>query len=680
MTEVSCDFEWRSGTDIGLGLPNYFKDPESAPLCLAYSAADEEIVNRWTPDQECPPIFRRHIECGGTIRAWNALFEWYCFNWLTEHYGWPVVRIEQMVDTMAEAAAMNLPQALANAGVVLGLDEDKLKNPRGKYLIMKLCVPQKSRSKNNPTPRWCNDPELLLELYDYCAQDVISEKAVARKLQRLSDYEQRVWVKTQQINLRGVPVDVEEISNIIKVTDRETEVLNQEIKILTNYEVTEASKRQAVQDWCNARLPICRRALPITDDLGGPGFEEVPFLLDLTAETIANTLARKDIPAEVRRALEIRSLVSQTSVAKLDAMRDTAAPDKTLKGMLIYHGASTGRYASRGGVNLQNIARPSLKDDEIAVAHTTLGSGDYELSKMVWGERLMDAGVSVVRGVLRAKQGYKFIDCDYSSVENRVASWIAGQTDKVEMFAKGLDEYKVFASESLYRVAYDKVTKDQRQVSKSAVLGCMFGQGATGLIEYAKGYGVELDDKRSKEIVDSYRAQYDKVQACWYACGRASIQAVETPGVWVEVNEKIALACTRTRSFLMMRLPSGRIIRWAVPRVEMLETPWGEIRAVVTVEQTDSFTKKWKRDKLIGSSIFQSSVQATARDIQVYGMMNAEEAGYQTVLLVHDEILCHNEVDFGSPDELGQLICMQPAWAHDLPLAFEGWESERFHK
>jgi DNA polymerase len=561
---------------------------------------------------------------------------------------------------MAEAAAMNLPQGLGMCGNILGLDESLLKKERGAYLIQKLCIPQKSRAKVQP-PRWNNDPALMQELFDYCKQDVVAEMAITKKLHRLSPYEQAAWVKTQEINLRGVPVDTAEIANIIKCTDAELERLNNELKILTDYQVTDANKRQAVQDWCNVRLP---------EDLQLP---------DLTGDTVTAWLKRT-LPAPVRRALEIRAMGSQTSVAKLDAMLATAAPDGTLKQMLAYHGASTGRFASRGGVNLQNIARPSLKDDEIAIAHDTLGTGDYELASMVWGERLMDAGVSTARGVLKAKPGYRFLDADLASVENRVASWISGQTDKVEMFAKGLDEYKVFASEGLYLIPYESVTKDQRQVSKSACLGAMFGQGAKGLIEYAEGYGVTLDLKRSKEIVDLYRAKYHMVQACWHACGRASIMAVEAPGVWQEVNDKIALAVNKSMSFLVLRLPSGRIIRWAMPRVEVLETPWGEMRAVVTVEQTDSFTRKWKRDKLIGSSIFQSAVQATARDIQVFGLMTAEAAGYNTVLLVHDEILCHNKVGWGSPEELGRLICIQPEWAQDLPLAFEGWESDRFHK
>ena len=129
-----------------------------------------------------------------------------------------------------------------------------------------------------------------------------------------------------------------------------------------------------------------------------------------------------------------------------------------------------------------------------------------------------------------APEGKTFVDVDFSSIENRVGVWLAGQNDKVELFRKGLDEYKVFASESLYHVPYDEVTKDQRQVSKSAVLGAMFGQGAKGLVKYAEGMGVKLSETQAKNAVDNYRASYSQVKNLWTLCETAAIDAVQNPG------------------------------------------------------------------------------------------------------------------------------------------------------
>ena len=172
-----------------------------------------------------------------------------------------------------------------------------------------------------------------------------------------------------------------------------------------------------------------------------------------------------------------------------------------IRNTLVYHGASTGRWASRGGLNLQNIARPTLEDGQIEVA-----------IPRVFGEGIgtMQELSSLVRSAIVSPEGKTFVDVDFSSIENRVGVYLAGQNDKVELFRKGLDEYKVFASESLYRVPYDQVTKDQRQVSKSAVLGAMFGQGAKGLVKYAEGMGVKLTEAQAKSAVDNYRMSYGR--------------------------------------------------------------------------------------------------------------------------------------------------------------------------
>jgi DNA polymerase len=273
-----------------------------------------------------------------------------------------------------------------------------------------------------------------------------------------------------------------------------------------------------------------------------------------------------------------------------------------------------------------------------------------------------------------------FIDADFSSVENRVAAWIAGQQDKLDMFAKGLDEYKVFASGSLYRVPYDEVTKDQRQVSKSAVLGSMFGQGWKGLIEFAEGYGVELSEERSQAIVAAYREEYSELPKTWYACGDAMLQACRAPGAIVQVGK---LQFVVREKFLKLKLPSERVLYWYDPKIEERETPWGAMRDAVVTWSVNSVTRKWERRALIGSSAFQSAVQGTARDLLVHGVKNLEQADYGVVLRVHDEALA--EVDLIEDTttleaEFCRLLCQAPSWAAGLPLTAEAWTGERFRK
>lgn len=671
---ISIDFETRSASDIRLGLERYSKDAEAEVLTLSYRLPSGNI-QRWNPTLPPPNDLIGQVRDGALVRGWNVMFEWNIWNNVcVPKYGWPPLKLEQCVDTMAQAAAQNLPQALGRCAEALKLPTDKQKSTRGKYLIQRLCVPHPP-TKARPG-KWVEDADLFAELCDYCDQDVIVEETIAGILRPLLPFEQEIWLLTQRINRRGVPVAIDEVRAIVKVVEAEKERLNRELREITQRVVMKASDRAGVLRWVN------ERQADVTPDLAG--------------DTLDAVLKRQDLKPEVRRVLEIRQQVCQTSTAKFPKLLSIAADDGTLKNLLVYHGAGPGRWVSRGGWNAQNLARPLLKKMDIATAHTMLATGDHAHCLMLWGDELMAAAVSCLRGVIKAPPGYDIVDADYSSVENRVGVWLAGQDDKVEMFRNGLDEYKVFAGESLFNVAYEDVTDEMRQMSKSAVLGCLFGQGPKGLVEYSKGFGLVLALERAEEIVKAYRADYSRVRALWHACNSAAIAAIKKPGHWQAAGERLKLQCHD--NFLWMKLPSGRMISWANPTVESRDVPWEEYttkykpdrtpyivketaqRPVVTVESVSTFTKQWTRDKLIGASIFQSAVQGTARDVLAQGLVQTEAAGYQAVLLVHDEIMALVREGEGCHQEFGRLMCEPADWYADLPLSFDAWRAKRFQK
>jgi DNA polymerase len=342
-----------------------------------------------------------------------------------------------------------------------------------------------------------------------------------------------------------------------------------------------------------------------------------------------------------------------------------------IRNTLVYHGASTGRWASRGGLNLQNIARPTISDREIEDAIPLV----FEQANGT-----MDQLSSLVRSAIRAPQGYTFVDVDFSSIENRVGVYLAGQKDKVELFRKGLDEYKVFAAESLYRISYDEVTKEQRQISKSAVLGAMFGQGAKGLVKYAEGMGVTLSEGQAKNAVDNYRTSYARVKELWAKCEGAAILAVENPGNPFRAGDRLVLKVAKNA--LWMQLPSGRLICWQRPQLELLTTPWGQEKLGVTVHSQNTYTRQWGRNALIGSSIFQSAVQGTARDCLAVAMINLEKAGYEVINSIHDEVLLLVEEQSAESAlaDVTRIMVQPPTWAPDFPLAAEGWHGNRYRK
>jgi len=661
MMIYSIDFETRSFADLPeIGLDKYANCLSTQVLCIAFGTTPETVKVKAPQNPSTNELWplMQHVSKGGKIAAWNAMFEYAIWNCVcVPKYGWPPLKLEQCIDTMAIAASNNIPQNLDDAGQFM--DAKYQKDPMGKKLIQKLCKPNKKGQFNN-------DPELMAQLFEYCAQDVRTEMAIGSVLRGLTDTEQEVWYLTQRINLRGVPVDYNELHNAVLAVVRAQDALDNELVALTGCKPSERAK---LLGWLNAQ-----------------GAD----MANMTAETVSAKLVDTNLSKKVRRALELRQEGSQTSVAKYAKMMEIQREGR-IRNTLVYHGASTGRWASRGGLNLQNIARPTLSDEHIERAIPQVFGG---------ASGTMAELSSLVRSAISAPQGKTFVDVDFSSIENRVGVWLAGQTDKVDLFRRGLDEYKTFASSSLYNIPYEEVTKEQRQIAKSAVLGCMFGQGSKGLVAYAEGMGVKLTEEQSQKAVNAYRTDYQKVKNFWYDCQSAAMHAIRQPGDMISAvrglskQDKDWDLCLQTpvseiklrfmyaKDVLWMKLPSGRFICWHDPKIENQLTPWGEMRDGITVLNQNTFTRKWGRNNLIGSSIFQSAVQGTARDFLADATLNITKLGYEVINLIHDEVLllvdekgCDTALD-----HVTKIMTTPPKWALDFPLAAEGWVGKRYRK
>ena len=433
----SIDFETRSIIDLkDRGLDVYANDFSTQVICIAFGTTPEDVqvVAPLSPNQHLA-VLLDHVREGGKIQAWNAMFEYAIWNCVcVPKYGWPPLKLEQCIDTMAIAAANNIPQSLEEAGAAMNSDYQK--DPIGKLLIQKLCKPHKGAFNT--------DPELLKQLFEYCKTDVKTEMAIGRTLRGLDPIEQQIWTLTNRINTIGVPVSIVEVTFAVQAVKNAQKALDDELLQFTG---CKPSERQKLLNWLN--------------DHGAK-------LENLTAETVTEKLKDPNLNEKVKRALQLRQEGSQTSVAKYAKILEIQRNGR-IRNTLVYHGASTGRWASRGGLNLQNIARPLLSDSEIEAAiPNVFGKGIGTMRELS----------SLVRSVIKAPLGSTFVDVDFSSIENRVGVYLANQNDKVELFRKGLDEYKVFASSALFHVPYDEVTIDQRQIAKSSVLGCMFGQGS----------------------------------------------------------------------------------------------------------------------------------------------------------------------------------------------------------
>jgi DNA polymerase len=209
----------------------------------------------------------------------------------------------------------------------------------------------------------------------------------------------------------------------------------------------------------------------------------------------------------------------------------------------------------------------------------------------------------------------------------------------------------------------------------------MFGQGAKGLVKYAEGMGVKISEGQAKNAVDNYRTSYARVKALWGKCEAAAIDAVNNPGTGFVAGTKLKLKVARNA--LWMQLPSGRLICWQRPELELLTTPWGQEKLGVTIHSQNTYTRQWKRNPLIGSSIFQSAVQGTARDFLANSMLALENKGFEVINSIHDEVLLLVDEDGAEEaleNEVMQIMTTPPSWASDFPLAAEGWVSKRYKK
>lgn len=644
---VFCDYETYSECDIKFGGFRYAQDPSTEIICLAYSF-DKKKINFWKPGMPEPTDFINHIKSDGLVRAWNVSFEYAITNYVGARlFNWPKIKPEQVLCTMTDALALALPAALGACGEALSLPIQKDK--KGKQLIQKLSKPRRA-TKNKPYTRITPDiePELFEEFYEYNIRDVEAEIAIFDYLPRhIKDQELELFRLTLKINERGIPIDTELCNSILEARLEYEKRLNNEIKEITNGELESTNSRPQSLAWLE------KNGLKLS------GY---------TKGDIKGALERPDLHDSVRRFLEIRSELSRTPIKKFDFIKNALCNDDTIKNNIIFHKATTGRYAG-AGFQIQNLPRDSHKDPEELIRKFK----EKEISDL----NVYDEAIKLTRSVITAPEGKKLVVSDFSSIENRKICWVAGDFDTLDKFEKGMDQYKDTAVD-IYHVNYDDVTKDQRQLGKIAVLSCGFGGGWKTFQTVCKdSWGINVTDEEAQHIVDSYRSKYWKVKNLWYGLYDAALEAVTTPGV-VKVYNRIKLRMMD--DFLYMRLPSGRLLAYYKPELKMVTTPWGAEKLALTHMGTNTYTRKWERLTVIPGRLTENAVQAIARDALTDAMLKVEKAGYTVIGCVHDEIISLVDEGFGSIEHFNKLMGERPSWALDCPIECEGYEDRRYRK
>jgi len=647
------DFETRSVLDLAdVGLHNYALHPTTQPWCMAYGLGDEEF-KLWWFGEPLPEIVRDHVELGGIIVAHNATFEWKVWNYImAARHGWPELDINQCRCTMAMAYAMALPGKLADAAAALGLEAQK--DMKGHRLMLQMCRP---RSTNPLT--WWDDDDRKQRLGEYCVVDTQVEREMYRRMRKLSDSEQRLWGLDHRINERGVFIDRPTIRKAVEVCNAEKLKLDTRIQKATDGFVSSASEVARLTKWVRAQ------GIPI------PAMAKADVL---------EALEDDNLPANVQAALRVRQEAGKTSVAKLVTMLANAGPDNRVRHTLQYHGAATGRWAGRV-IQLQNFPRPrkGIGPNDVFDIIGYLNNAEIETLDMFYGP-VLDAVADSLRGMLMAAPHHNLIAADFSAIESRVLAWLSGQEDKLDIF-RGHGKIYEFVASGIYRKDIELVDEYERFVGKVAELALGYGGGVGAFQQMAKGYGLKVADSRAEEIKLAWRESNPNTVRYWYALNDAAMQAVDHPGVITYAGSSgRRIAYGMNGSFLWCKLPSGRALCYPYPKLEEVETPWGQMKLALTYMYVDSFTKKWVRGSTHGGVLAENVTQAVSRDLLADSIMRVERNRFKTVFHVHDEIVCEVPEDFSDLEMFEKLVSTTEAWAKDLPVKAKGWIGRRYRK
>jgi DNA polymerase len=681
---VTFDFETLSECELRkAGAYKYSLHLTTRPTCMSFKTGDMkrpillkfDEINR--PFGKLPfayrNMWRTAILNETQFSAHNAFFETCIYkNILVHRYGWPDIPFRQFRCTAAKAAACALPRNLEGAGIAMALDVQKDK--RGYAAMMATCKPtrqwnawKKAFDKHRTSimsepPKFLTEemaPDVWKTLYEYNVIDTLAEEELDNSLPDLSAEEQEIWFLNQQLNWRGLRVDVPTVKKIVSIMEVESKTRLKELDSLTMGLITKPGARASILEF-----------------LAQEGVE----LPDIRAKTVDDVLKEGKVSEDAKKLLELRKALSKTSTKKYQAFLDRANSDGRVRDILLYHGASTGRDTGTG-IQPHNFPRGVIKvskENPYAAVENVIEC-DPEMLKILYGENLSLLFSSILRNMIIPSDGKELYVADFSKIEVAVLWWLAGNVPGLKILNAGLDPYKYQAA-SNKKVRYEDVSDEDpdRQLGKCQVLGCGFGMGWAKFQQTAANapYNLKLSEEQSRFAVNAYREANAAVPQLWKNYEHAVLQAIEE-GKRVRVNN---CRFHTSDQFLWITLPSGRRLAYRTPSVGMRETEWGE-QKTIEFWAVNSKTKKWSQERTWGGTLTENIVQAVARDLMMPAMLRLEKAGYQALLMVHDEGICEKEIGTGKLEEFVKILCQRPKWADkDLPLDAKGWKGPRYRK
>ena len=645
LKSISWDLETYSSVDLTkCGVYRYCESEDFEILLAAYSIDGGAVqVTDLACGEKLPQEILDVLE-DETVEKWsyNSQFERICLSRLLGYPAGDYLAPESWRCSMVWASTLGLPRSLESVGVVLGLEKQKL--TEGKDLIRYFCVPCRPTKANGGRMRNLpeHDPEKWERFKAYNLRDVETEMQIQKRLSNFP-VPDTIWEEyhlDQEINDRGIGVDMELVRQAIAMDARSRERLTAAMRELT--ELENPNSVQQMKQW------LADHGLE-TDTLG--------------KKAVAELL--KTAPGPLREVLSLRQQLAKSSVKKYTAMENAVCADSRAHGMFAFYGANrTGRFSGRL-IQLQNLYKNTMPD--LAQARALVRSGNYEALSMLY-EDIPDTLSQLIRTAFVPQDGRKLIVADFSAIEARVLAWLAGEKWVLEVFEKGGDIYCETAARMFHcRVEKHGENAELRQKGKQATLSCGYG-GSVGALKAMGALEAGMTEEELQPLVDSWREANPNIVRFWWDVDRAVKDCIkqrvptETHGLHFDYRS----------AMLFIALPSGRRMAYVKPRIGENQFG-GESVTYMGV----SGTKKWERLESYGPKFVENIVQGTARDILCYAMQTLKNCSI--VAHVHDEVIIEADRRM-SVTAVCEQMGRTPPWAKGLKLRADGYECEFYQK
>ena len=658
MHHLSIDLETYSSVPIAkAGAQKYIQSPDFEILLFAYSLdggdvqiidlAQGELLPQWLASALSDPQYIKH--------AYNASFEWGC---LSKFMG--TLPIDQWRCTMFHGLYCGYTAGLDATGKALGLPADKQKLSTGKALIRYFCVPcaptktNGGRTRNYPR----HDPAKWALFKEYCIGDVTTEMEILHRLENfpVPPELEKQWQTDVLINARGVAVDMDMVRGALWIGETTRDQLTEEAVTLSGLDNPNSVKQ--LMQWLEEELD-----------------EE---LTDLRKDTVSRLLNGNLTNDTARRMLEIRQELGKTSTKKYNAIEAAVCADGRVRGLLQFYGANrTGRWAGRL-VQVQNLPRTYV--EPLPLARDLVKHRETASLRALFGS-VPDTLSQLIRTSFVAEPGNALVDADFSALEARVISWLAGESWRLDVFRTHGKIYEASASQ-MVGVPLERIKKGNpeyalRQKGKVAELALGY-QGSTGALIKMGALDMGLTEAELPDIVNRWRDANKRIRDLWYSMEAAAVQVIQT-GQPVGLRSLVLareMDAGNNLDFLTIRLPSGRKLYYAHPSLG--QNQWG--KPSITYMGMDQTTKKWKLIETYGGKLVENCVQAIARDCLAEAIERLEAANYPVVFHVHDEVVVECAAERASLDDIAAIMGQPVSWAPDLPLGADGWVGAFYKK